>query len=298
MASLRSELAALRREIEDVAGLSAMALSPTPDRSLPGFANFTSDYLTVQLTDGRIERMRPESRFHKWLVPKLDSYHLKRNQHDCVLAPRDSAKTRWSTFAYPLYVALHGIERFTVIISDTDDQACVFLRSIRTELMDNNAIRKDYPNASGRGPTWRDDFIVLKNGSAIKALGIDGHIRGRGEGAYRPTLIILDDPQNRDHIVSPVKRERSWEKVVREIIPAGSPITNYLALGTALHRECVVCKLQRTAGWHTTLFKSIEVWPKRLDLWREWENILHDWNDEGREAKARAYYDAHPEMNE
>ena len=72
-----------------------------------------------------------------------------------------------------------------------------------------------------------------------------------------------------------------------------------MVLGTPLHRECIVCKLQQTPGWRVKVFKNIVEWPKRMDLWREWEGILHDWEDDERQAKALAFYLAHEmEMNE
>ncbi len=66
-------------------------------------------------------------------------------------------------------------------------------------------------------------------------------------------------------------------------------------LGTALHRECIVCKLQNTPGWETHLFRSIIEWPRRLDLWAAWEAILHDRQRPDPEGRARAFYEANRE---
>jgi hypothetical protein len=76
---------------------------------------------------------------------------------------------------------------------------------------------------------------------------------------------------------------------------AGSPETNVVVPGTALHRACIVCQLQRTPGWESHLFRSIIEWPKRMDLWAMLENILHDWENPDREAKARLFYEANLE---
>jgi hypothetical protein len=65
---------------------------------------------------------------------------------------------------------------------------------------------------------------------------------------------------------------------MREVLNAGSPQTNSVVLGTALHRECIVCQLQRTPGWQTHLFRSIIEWPQRIDLWQQSEAVsqCHD----------------------
>jgi predicted phage terminase large subunit-like protein len=73
---------------------------------------------------------------------------------------------------------------------------------------------------------------------------------------------------------------------------AGSPRTNVVVLGTALHREAIVCKLQTTPGWRSKVFRSLQRWPERMDLWASWGDLLHDWADEAREAKAQAFYEA------
>jgi hypothetical protein len=71
--------------------------------------------------------------------------------------------------------------------------------------------------------------------------------------------------------------------------------TNIVVLGTALHRECIVCRLDATPGWRTRSCRSIEKWPERMDLWKDWQDLLHDWDDPDREATARAFYEARRE---
>lgn len=112
----------------------------------------------------------------------------------------------------------------------------------------------------------------------------------------RPTLIVIDDPQNKDHITSFLQRERAWEWLTKDVLSAGEPSTNVVVLGTALHRDCIVCKLQSTPGWRSRVFKSITRWPIRMDLWKAWEEILFDWDDEKREENARAFYEEHREL--
>ena len=87
-------------------------------------------------------------------------------------------------------------------------------------------------------------------------------------------------------------RERSWSWLTKDVLPAGEPSTNVVVLGTALHRECIVCKLQQTPGWESHVFRSLKEMPRRMDLWAEWEAILHNWEDDRREARARTFYEA------
>src|SRR5258708_3765402 len=79
---------------------------------------------------------RPSS-FHRWLTIELETLHQRRGTRLDVIAPRGSAKSTWSSFAYPLYCAVHGLEPYIQIVSDTTAQAWIWLEAIRKELQDN-----------------------------------------------------------------------------------------------------------------------------------------------------------------
>ena len=240
--------------------------------------------------------LAPANALHHYLCDEMDKLRTVRGQRLNVLAPRGSAKTTWATFAYPLRTALYAEEPYIIMISETNDQAMRYLSDIKNELENNANLRRDYPGATGRGRFWKSDAIRLRNGVEIGAYGTGAKLRGRKrDGLYRPSLIVIDDPQNRDHIVSPLQRERSWDWLVRDVLNAGDGQTNIVVLGTALHRECIVCRLQAVPGWRSKVFKSMEKWPERMDLWHAWQDIFQDYDlpDEEREAQALAFYRAH-----
>jgi hypothetical protein len=54
---------------------------------------------------------------------------------------------------------------------------------------------------------------------------------------------VVDDPRSTEDCVSPLLRNRSWEWLTKDVMNAGSPQTNIVVLGMALHRECIVCQL-------------------------------------------------------
>jgi predicted phage terminase large subunit-like protein len=282
-AELRAELARLRQEIQARAAKGKTQLA---------LVDFAARYLSAEQPDGRLVPLAPGCDFHRWLAAELEALGRTRGRRLDVLAPRGSAKSTWTSVAFPLWCGVHGKEPYIVLASDTDDQAKDFLRKIRDQLEGNHALLRDFPAAAGVGPVWQAHYLRLRNGVGIRAISTGGKIRGRSEKEARPSLIIVDDPQNLEHIISPARRERSWDWLVRDVCSAGSPRTNIVVLGTALHREAIVCRLQITPGWQSRVFRSVEPWPERMDLWAEWELILHDHNDDQREAKARAYYEA------
>jgi hypothetical protein len=113
------------------------------------------------------------------------------------------------------------------------------------------------------------DFVIGSgNGVIIEAVGTGGRIRGKLEKSRRPTLLIIDDPESKESIVSATRRARAWEWFTKDVCNAGGPGSNYLLLGTNLHRECIVNRVRQSVGWVTRFFRSIIFWPERLDLWQ------------------------------
>jgi hypothetical protein len=55
---------------------------------------------------------------------------------------------------------------------------------------------------------------------------------------------------------------------------------------TALHHACIVWWLRRTPGCETHPFRSIVVFPKRLERCRKWRFVLKCHDDLDREAGA------------
>jgi predicted phage terminase large subunit-like protein len=71
------------------------------------------------------------------------------------------------------------------------------------------------------------------------------------------------------------------------VLKAGDERTNVVNLATALHRDALSMHLHRSSGWNSVLFRAIERWPERMDLWAEWER-LHCNPDNPRTAAAAA----------
>lgn len=230
--------------------------------------------------------------FHALLARDLDGLHTRRASRYSYVAPRGGAKSTWVTLAYALRCALEVWERYTLILSDSKPQAVELLRHIKRELEENERLALCYPAAVGEGPEWREDRIRLNNGAVVEALGTGSKIRGRRNRAERPTLVIFDDIQSNEDVLSPTLRTRAWDWAMREVIPAGDEATNFLAVGSALHREAVSVRLGKLAGWSGRECPAVHQWPDRMDLWGEFERIATNLADEERAATARAYFEA------
>jgi predicted phage terminase large subunit-like protein len=230
---------------------------------------------------------------HVWLGDQLDVLHLERGSKINLIGPRGSAKSTIATLCYVLRAALEGWEPYIWIISDTKEQAHIHLENVKTELLENELLRRDYPEAAGQGRHWRAASIQLANHVTIEAYGTGQSIRGRRRSADRPTLIVCDDLQNDSHIASPGQREASRQWFNGTLLSAGTKDTNMVNLATALHREALALELQRSAGWTSRSFPAVQAWPTNLSVWSDWETIYCNVDNASAKQEARAFYDQH-----
>lgn len=230
------------------------------------------------------------SRLHDRLAADLERFHEARGQRRVYIAPRGGAKTTFISKAYPLWAAVTGEEPLTLLLAETAEQAEAYLKAIKRELEANDRLARAYPSACGVGEVWRSDRITLRNGCTIVARGAGGRILGMTEGQNRPSLVIGDDMNSRGDAYSPTTRRRKTDWFLRDVLNVGSPRTNFLAVGTTIHREAIVCELGRNPGWVGETFRAVQRWPDRMDLWQRWEDLLTNLGDPDREANAAAFY--------
>jgi predicted phage terminase large subunit-like protein len=218
----------------------------------------------------------PPSKMHLWLSDELDRLGEARGTRLNALGPRGSAKSTLGTLAYVLRSAVEGREPYVWIVSDTIDQARTHLSHVKAELEQNELLQAYYPKSSGRGNVWRRDAIELPSGTMIEAYSTGQHLRGRRRRQHRPSLIVCDDLQNDKNVLSPMQRQASRDWFHSALLKAGDGRTNVVNFATALHRDALAMELNRSPGWRSKLFKAIEEWPERMDLWSDWEEFYID----------------------
>lgn len=243
----------------------------------------------------------PPGGHHRRISRDLRTWAQKRGIRAAYEAPRDSAKSTYLTFLYPLYCICEDLEEYILMLADTYRQSVKHLKGIQWELENNEHLAEVYSHACGRGPEWNNQGILTRNGVRVEPLGTGQKIRGRRELSARPTLIIIDDPEGDEVAYSAVKRQSVRDWATKGVFKAGGPDTNIIIAGTVVHRECLVAHCAGLPGWRVLKFKSIRTWPTRMDLWGEWETVLQDntVSTEDADQNARDFYLSHrAEMDE
>lgn len=260
---------------------------------------FAQTYLTTQFKD-------PPSRMHFEIADLLEDATRRRGTHIAIAAPRGHAKSTLVSLAYALWSICYDREAFIVLISDTAEQAKDLLSDIRRELETNSRLAEDFPDATRppppappgkRNSRWRSDDIVTGNNIRVLAVGAGQKLRGRRNRADRPTLIIIDDLENEALVRSTEQREQRWDWLMRSVIPSGAKSTNVVVVGTILHFDGALARLTdpiKTAGWTSRMYKAVESWAERSDLWDRWEAIfcrLESFEDEAGPEAAHRFFD-------
>jgi predicted phage terminase large subunit-like protein len=231
---------------------------------------------------------RQGCQFHEDISNVLHDMTYTRGQKVLVLAPRGNAKSTICSMLAPLKAICEGTEKYILLLADTSEQAEAYLKTIAEELDYNETLREKYPIACKHGDVWNAGRIETGNGVCIEALGKGKSVRGRKFRQYRPTLIILDDPQNDDDIISPSMRAKDMNWLDKALIPCGDKDTNYFIIGTNLHRECIVNVLTTRADFRVMRYASIMQWPKNMELWENWEQLYMSSGED--KEKPKDYY--------
>jgi|SRR5215469_2378409 len=197
-----------------------------------------------------------------------------------ILGFRGGAK---STFAEE-HVAVAGLEgafRCCVFIGPSETRAAERLGAVAAELRLNDLLLTLWPDPlDPLGQTQTK--ITLRNGAVILALGRGQDIRGLKQVTSRPDLVIVDDFEDAENVLSPEGRRGMLRWFLRELRLACHPRARMRVLATIMHADCVPMQLVR-AGWPVKYFPVAYLdadgveqasWPARFPMaWIERERL-------------------------
>jgi len=246
---------------------------------------------------------KPSSRLHKYLYKRLGDMIDRavvtgEGDKEADAAPRGNAKSTIGTLILPIFCAAYAYRRFIVIVSETAAQSEDFISFVQAELEMNERLRQDFPELTGEGPLWRARDIITRNGIRIRGLGAGQKLRGMRHGAMRPDLVIGDDLENDESVVSPEQRAKLEKWFFRALMKVGKKYTVYVVIGTILHYDSLLSTLLKKPGWKGTTFRSVIAW-SQSPKWETWEATFADIRNGKEEAEQAAddyFHDNEREM--
>lgn len=211
-------------------------------------------------------------------------------------APRGHGKSQVLSFLLPMWCVCYKYKRNILILSDTADQAKVFMAAIKLELEENDLLRQDFGDLVSE-QKWAQDKIVTQNRVQIYARGAGQKLRGNKYGSIRPELVIIDDLENDESVETEQQRKKLKNWFMKAVIPAGSPTTDYIYIGTVLHYESLLEQLLTEPAfgmWDRKRYQAVQKFSDS-PLWDTWEEMMTDATNENNANDAYEFYQQHRE---
>lgn len=160
-------------------------------------------------------------------------------------APRGHAKSTAITHTYTLASVLFEDRKFVVLVSDTYDQAVLFLQDIKTELLDNDDLVATFGEIVLEKDAENDIICRMQNGSRFRiiAKGSEQKVRGLKWDGMRPDLIVCDDLENDEIVLNKERREKFRHWFFSALLPCRSDRGIVRIVGTILHMDSLLERL-------------------------------------------------------
>ena len=206
--------------------------------------------------------------FHYDMAKHLMDKELKQIN---IIAPRGHAKSSIVGGVFPLWHTMFDKgPKLIVLISRTQDHAIKLLGTVKDVLDFSTNFRQLFGYwGMNSARSWAKSEIELKDGTMIVCKGTGQQLRGIKHGNQRPTLIILDDPEDENNTKTAEAMESNLRWLLQSAVPSLDPGKGRLAIiGTPIHQRCIVETLKDMSGWDNLLYKP------DLDnnkaLWESW----------------------------
>lgn len=178
-----------------------------------------------------------------------------------VTAFRGCGKSTLMTLSLPIWAIIGKLQKkFIVIIGQTQRQARQHLANIRSEMEGNELLKEDLGPFKEIEDEWGSYSLVIPNyGARITAASMEQTIRGLRHNQYRPDLIICDDVEDLASVRTKEGRDKIFDWIVGEAIPAGDHNTKYVFIGNLLHEDCLLMRFKEkmNSGELNGVFKEI-----------------------------------------
>lgn len=210
----------------------------------------------------------PSPPFHK----ELWELCLDPHPWTAIGAPRGHAKTGAVTHTFVLASVLSKYKSYVVIISNSESQAKDFLYGIKSELLENQFIQREFGIARLVKDSSTDIIFELDDGDQFRIVcyGSGQRIRGRRFKNKRPDLIIMDDAEDDEQVASQERRQKMEKWMTDAVIPSLSPSGKIIVIGTILHSDSLLMKLIDSPEWRSKIYKAHNedfseiLWPERF----------------------------------
>ena len=209
--------------------------------------------------------------FHHELADLLVQPHINKLN---VIAPRGHAKSSLIACIFPLWhILTQEGTKFVVLSSKTEGHAVRLLQTIKNALEYSMELRSVYGYFGQHSARqWSRTEVVLRDDSMIMCRGTGQQVVGLKHGNQRPTLVVLDDPEDMNNTKTAEAMEQNLRWLLQSAVPSLDPTKGrIIVIGTPQHQRCMVEILKQMKGWVNMHFSPDM--DNEIALWEDWQPI-------------------------
>jgi len=167
-------------------------------------------------------------------------------QNIVITAFRGSAKSTIISMSYVIWCILgEQQKKFVIILGKTQPKSQSILMDIKKELEQNEELRRDLGPFREESNQWGAQSLILPMyGAKISTGSIDQSIRGIRHNQYRPDVIICDDVEDPESVKTQESRDKLFDWLTGDVLPAGDKDTRMIFIGTPLHNDSLLMRLK------------------------------------------------------
>lgn len=198
-----------------------------------------------------------------------------------IVAFRGSGKSTYCTTSYPLWAIFgQSQKKFVMILCQTRNQAKQHMMNLRRELESNTILKRDFGPFQEEKDEWGSGSLVFtKLNARITVASTEQSIRGLRHNQHRPDLIICDDVEDMASTKTREGRQKTYQWLTGEVIPAGDRNTKLVIVGNLLHEDSLLMRIANDvrAGKLDGEFRAYPLIDKRDNiLWAGKYPTKHD----------------------
>ena len=162
-----------------------------------------------------------------------------------IVAFRGSGKSTIITTSYPLWAVLGKQQKkFILILGQTRNQTKQHMMNLKRELESNDLLKSDLGPFQEESDEWGATSLVFSNYNArITVASTEQGIRGLRHNQHRPDLIIGDDVEDLNSTKTRESRDKTYDWLTGEVIPAGDQNTRLIIVGNLLHEDSLLMRI-------------------------------------------------------
>lgn len=221
--------------------------------------------------------------FHQDIWDMLENDHFEKV---AISAFRGSAKTTIAR-AYIAKRIAYGIGAFSLLASETSTHSVSSLAWIKQYIEGSEGVGDLFKVAFGleKGAKWSEDHIeVWHRGTgkmiSVRALGVEGQVRGLNLKGKRPDLIYLDDPCNKENSSTEDAQRALQDLVYGALLKSITPRTEcpeakVILTNTPIAHGDLIFKAEQDPSWRFLrvgcFFRDADgerqsTWPSRFTM--------------------------------